>query len=87
VTEASSAQDQANWTQLALGWRAYFSFGMVATGLVLIITLIRKDLSRWGSFRRCAFAPDCREGLEGRVLPCVLSSSAPSPDSIAQDPS
>jgi cyanate permease len=36
---------EANWTQLALGWLVYFSFGMVAMALVPLITLIRDDLA------------------------------------------
>lgn len=33
-----------NWTQLGLGWFLYFSFGMVVSSLVPIITLLRRDL-------------------------------------------
>jgi hypothetical protein len=34
----------ANWPQLALGWLLYFSFGMVVSSLVPIVTLLRRDL-------------------------------------------
>jgi cyanate permease len=33
-----------NWTQLALGWIVYFSFGMVSVSLVPIITPVREEL-------------------------------------------
>ena len=35
---------QTNWTQLGLGWLVYFTFGMVVSSLVPIITLVREDL-------------------------------------------
>ncbi|MGH6925804.1 MAG: CynX/NimT family MFS transporter, partial [Propylenella sp.] len=40
----SSVAPQSNWTQLALGWLVYFSFGMVAVSLVPIITPVRDEL-------------------------------------------
>lgn len=42
---SETSVDQANWTQLALGWLVYFSFGMVSASLVPLITLIRDDLA------------------------------------------
>jgi cyanate permease len=41
----SSDEPPPNWPQLALGWFLYFSFGMVVSSLVPIVTLLRQDLS------------------------------------------
>jgi cyanate permease len=43
VTE-NPPDSSTNWTQLALGWLVYFSFGMVAVSLVPIITPVRDEL-------------------------------------------
>jgi cyanate permease len=44
MSEIASVEPRTNWTQLALGWLVYFSFGMVAVSLVPIVTSVREDL-------------------------------------------
>lgn len=44
MSEASASEPRTNWTQLALGWLVYFSFGMVAVSLVPIVTPVREEL-------------------------------------------
>ena len=44
AAEQAGTGNRSNWPMLGLGWLIYFSFGMVMSSLVPIVTLLRDEL-------------------------------------------